>query len=446
MGVLDVAKVAINLFEVPRKERGGAYVRLIFLGLVGWHMFYLEKTARGVLYLLSFTVLMFEWILRIPLVGYFLSLLLNVLGWYGIIPMVQYVGAGALIVFWFFDLFTLWRQVDKWNATHETGNLLMNRVGKAASHAISIPLKNAAAEYKGVVETYQETINEFKVKKSNVEQLLKELRRARGKAFGMVSRMQKILTQITVKGSDVQDDLGDMKNFSAEFDALTRGDSTMFEELEVILDSSTQEMQIAFNAAGQLLQTFEGKAGAVVAAAQTALAAIGEFANQQEEIRKLKQKREEVLIRQTEVETTTMQLEATEKRAAEILKVINAQSEAFNHIYNKFHDNVFPEGFTGKKDIRELAPEQRKMFSDLGYALRKVLDVIKQESRPDAINHPATVKSPPPVHSLEQQPVPNNSAPTGTCKDCVYYNDNWCSWNSASVPEDDAACNHKKDK
>jgi tetratricopeptide (TPR) repeat protein len=380
MGVLDILGLVWQAAEVPRKEKGGAYARLIFLGLTGWHMFYLDKTARGVLYLLSFAALMFGWILRIPLLGYFLNLLLSILGW-SIIPMVQYVGAGALIVFFVFDLITLWHQVDKWNATHETGNLIGNRLGRAASCAISIPLKNAAEEYNGVVETYQAAIEEFKLKKNDVKKLLGELQKARGAALAMVSRMQQILTRITVKGSDVRDTLGDMGDFSAEFNALVRGGSSMFEELGTILNSSTQEMQTAFNAAGQSMQAIEGKAGAVVAVALTAFAAIGELAKQQEEVKKLKQKREEVLIQQEKVETKTMQLEATEKRAAEILKVINAETDAFNHIYNEFYANVFPAGFTGQKDLKELTLEQRKMFSDLGQALRHVLDVIKQESR-----------------------------------------------------------------
>jgi GTPase SAR1 family protein len=34
----------------------------------------------------------------------------------------------------------------------------------------------------------------------------------------------------------------------------------------------------------------------------------------------------------------------------------------------------------------------------------------------------------------------------GTCKDCAYYNDNWCSWNSVPVPADHATCNHKKER
>jgi tetratricopeptide (TPR) repeat protein len=365
MGFWDIAGVILNAAEVPRKEKGGAYARLIFLGLAGWHMFYLEKTVRGVLYILSFAALMLGWFLD----------------WLPYSPMMRYIGAGALIVFWVFDLFTLWHQVDRWNATHETGNLILNAAGRAASHAISIPLKNAAEEYNGVVETYQEAIEGFKLKKTNVEKLLGKLQKARGNAVTMVSKMQRILTQIKVNPADVQDILGDTEDFSAEFNALIRGDSSMFEGLGVMFDSSTQKMQDAFYAAREWTQAIEGKAGAFAAVAQTALTAIVEVAKQQKKVTELKQRREEVLARQNKVETETMRLEATEKRAEEILKVINAETRAFNHIYDGFYADVFPAGFMGQKDIKELTLEQRKMFGDLGHALSKVLAVLKQETR-----------------------------------------------------------------
>jgi tetratricopeptide (TPR) repeat protein len=379
----DMAGMALNAAEVPCRKRGGAYARLVFLGLVGWHMFYLEKTVRGVLYILAFAALMFGWILRIPLLGYFLSLLLSILGGFRIIPMVQYIGAGALIVFWIFDLFTLWHQVDRWNATHETGNLILNAAGRAASQVISIPLKNAVEEYNGVVETCQEAIEEFKRKKNGVEELLDKLQKARGSALTMVSKMRQILTQIRINPTDVQDEdmLGDAEYLSAEFSALIRGDSSMFEEIGAAINSGTQEMTNTFYAARKTTQAIEGRAGAFIAVAQAAVTAIQEFAKQQEKVAELKQSREEVLALQSEVETKTMQLEATEKRAEEILKVIDAESSAFNHIYDEFCANVFPAGFTGQKDIKELTPEQRKMFNDLGHALSKVLAVIKQEIR-----------------------------------------------------------------
>jgi TM2 domain-containing membrane protein YozV len=373
--LVNVAGALYNAFEVPPKEKGGAYARLIFLGLVGWHMFYMEKPGRGFLYILSFAAMMLGWILRIPLLGFLLTLLLDLFST-SIIPMTQYIGAGALIVFFVFDLITLGHQVDKWNATHETGNLIGNRAGKALSNVISIPLKNAANEYNGVVETYQGAIGEFNRKRKKIKKLQNELQQARDRAFGAVSKMQKILTQITVKGSDERDVL-DTGNFSGNLNALMLSDSSIVQELGAVFDSSTQEMKATFSVAAQSMQTIGGKAGAVVAVAEMALAAIGEFARQQEEVVKLNQRREEVLSLQMEVETQTMKLEATEKRAAEILKVINAEVPAFNQIYNQFYDAVFPEGFTGQKDIKELTPEQRKMFSDLGSAVSNVLAVIK---------------------------------------------------------------------
>jgi tetratricopeptide (TPR) repeat protein len=189
----------------------------------------------------------------------------------------------------------------------------------------------------------------------------------------------------------VQDISGDAEDFSADFNAFVRGDPSMFEEIGAILDSGTQEMTDTFYAAREWTQAIEGKAGAFAAVAQTALTAIVEAAKQQKKVAELKQRREEVLARQSEVETKTMQLEATEKRAKEILKVINAETGAFNHIYDEFCANVFPAGFTGQKDIKELTLEQRKMFGDLGHALSKVLAVIKQEIRQetaaDAVAH-----------------------------------------------------------
>jgi TM2 domain-containing membrane protein YozV len=421
MGWVNVFLGAVLAAEVQCKKKGGAYAQLIFLGLVGWHMFYLEKTMRGILYILSFAALM--------------------LGWFLHIPPAQYAGAGALIVFWVFDFFTLGHQVNKWNAVH-AGNI----IGRITSNAISKPLKEAAKEYNDVVKPYRDALKSFKRKKKDVEKLLKKLQKARSKAFSMLSRMEDILTKVPVKRIDVRDGLENMGDFSAEFNALVRGDSSMFKELDAVLASSTQEMQNVFNEAGQSIQVIEGKAGAIVAVAQTTLAAIGELAKQQEEVKKLKQKRVEALKQQKEVKDKIQQLEATEQRAARILNVITPQSKAFNHFYKKFYANVFPKGFTGQKDPAELTPEQRKMFENMFKAAKLVMTVIKQESRYDAINHTRNVKSPPPVRSLEERPVSNNSAPTGTCKDCAYYNDNWCSWNSASVSEADAACNHKENK
>jgi TM2 domain-containing membrane protein YozV len=374
MGFFDTVGGIVNAFDVPRKEKRGAYARLIFLGLLGWHEFYLAKTARGVLYIVSFAVLMLGRFLHIPIALYAL-----------------YAGAGALIVFWLFDLFTLGRQVDKWNA--HAGNIILDKAGELTASAISIPLQNACNEYDGVVQTYQNVIAEFDGKKNEVEKLLNKLQKARKDALAMVSKMQQILSAIVIKGTDVRDTLGDAGDIPADFLELLSGDSSVFEELNTAIESSTQEMQGAFNASREWAQTASdfasrlgidgGKAGAAAAAAGLAITAINEFAKQQEVIAEIKQKREEILARQNEVETKIMQLEATEKRASEILKVINAEIPAFNHIYKGFCANVFPGGFKGKKDIKELTLEQRKMFNDLGLALSKVLGVIKQEIRQD---------------------------------------------------------------
>jgi hypothetical protein len=103
-------------------------------------MFYLEKTGRGVLYILSFIALMFGWLLRVPLLGYFLNLLLGVLGWYGVIAIMQYIGAGALLVFLVLDMLTLWHQVDKFNAVVYAYNekyKIAAKVGRGVSTALN---------------------------------------------------------------------------------------------------------------------------------------------------------------------------------------------------------------------------------------------------------------------------------------------------------------------
>ncbi|AEV30872.1 putative membrane protein [Sphaerochaeta pleomorpha str. Grapes] len=64
------------------KSKGTAYVLWFFLGLIGVHKFYLARTGMGVLYLLT---------------------------------------AGIFGIGWFFDLFTLGGQVDRYNALYGRG-------------------------------------------------------------------------------------------------------------------------------------------------------------------------------------------------------------------------------------------------------------------------------------------------------------------------------------
>jgi hypothetical protein len=145
------------------------------------------------------------------------------------------------------------------------------------------------------------------------------------------------------------------------------------------MDITEQEMANTFNAAVGWTQAFESNAGKFLAVAQTALTVISEYSRQQEKIAELKRMREEILQQQNDVENKTRQLEATEKRAEEILNVIKAEIPGFNHIYNSFYAAVFPNGFTGERELSSLSPDERKKFYDLSKAIKAVLAVIKQE-------------------------------------------------------------------
>jgi len=65
---------------VKNKSKGVAYFLWLFLGLLGFHKFYLEKHLMGIIYFFT---------------------------------------AGLLGVGWFIDLFTLGNQVDAYNALHQ---------------------------------------------------------------------------------------------------------------------------------------------------------------------------------------------------------------------------------------------------------------------------------------------------------------------------------------
>lgn len=62
------------------KSKTTAYLLLIFLGAIGAHKFYLGKTGKGILYIFTLALLSIGW-------------------WY--------------------DLFTLGKQVDQYNAEHK---------------------------------------------------------------------------------------------------------------------------------------------------------------------------------------------------------------------------------------------------------------------------------------------------------------------------------------
>jgi TM2 domain-containing membrane protein YozV len=348
----------VNAFEVPKKGKGSAYGSLIFLGLLGWHEFYLGKKLRGVLYIIGFILLMYGWNMAI-------------------VPL-AYISAGALVVFFLFDLFTLGKQVDKWNAEN-AGNVLLDTAGSVAGSALSIPLNNAVEEYNGVVANYQDAIKRFNSKKSKVEGLLKNLQKGRKDALAAVKRMEELLTKVRIEGTEVEDVLGSKGELAETFRELLSGNTELFDEIDATIETTSQEMTATFYSANEWTKTIESNVGKYIAVAQTALTVISEFSKQQEKIAELKTKREEILKNQNEVENKIMQLEATQKRAKEILKVINAEIPGFNHIYDGFYAAVFPDGVTEQKELSTLTLEQRKMFGDLGQALSKVLAVIKQE-------------------------------------------------------------------
>jgi hypothetical protein len=187
-----------NAFNRPAKEKGKAYAALIFLGLVGWHEFYLEKTFRGMLYILGFILLMLGQIGNIVRIVFGTTII-----WRLPIGPLAYIGCAMLAVFFLFDLFTLGKQVDKWNA--ENANRVTRAAGKVAGNVISIPLKNAVEEYNGIVAGLQNSLAVFNDKKSQVEPLLEELQQARKDAFSAVSRMEQLLRNIRFKETEVND-------------------------------------------------------------------------------------------------------------------------------------------------------------------------------------------------------------------------------------------------
>jgi hypothetical protein len=104
----------VNAFEVSRKTKRSAYASLLFLGLLGWHAFYMEKKLRGFLYLAGFADLM--------------------AGWWKHILLLACIGSAFLLLLWLFDLFTLGRQIDKWNEVADIN------AGKVIIENVSWPL------------------------------------------------------------------------------------------------------------------------------------------------------------------------------------------------------------------------------------------------------------------------------------------------------------------
>jgi ABC-type transporter Mla subunit MlaD len=382
----------INVFEVQRKEKLTAYIYLIVGGFLGGHEFYLEKKLRGFLYVVAYIILLYGW-------GEERSLLLAC------------IGSGVLLVFWVFDLITLGKQVDKWN-DENAGNSLIETAGKLASGALSIPLNNAVKEYNDVTANFQNSINDFNKKKTQVESLLQNLQQARKDALSVVKRIEQILAKVPVKGTDVNDILGEKGELDETFRELMSGNGEIFNQIQGTINETSQEMANTFYAAQELTQTYESNAGKFLALAGTALTVINEVSKQQEKITELKQKREDVLKQQNEVENKTMQLEATEKRAQEILKVINAEVPGFNHIYDAFCAEVFPDGFTEQKELATLTVDQRKMFNDLCLGARTVLGAIKQEindeKKPISNENPPVAKKTESVDEIEKKFVGGN--------------------------------------
>ena len=351
----------VNAFEVPRKSKGSAYAALVFFGLTGWHEFYLEKHLRGILYILASIAFMIGW--NLP-----------------IVPL-AYISAGVLVVFSIFDLVTLSKQVDNWN-NENAGNVLVETAGAIAGEVISIPLNNAIEEYKGTVAEFREAIEQFNKKKTKVESLLGRLQEARKDTISVISKMREIIDKISSKEKElVRDELGEQGNLSENImDQVIFGNEDLSASLDESIDAASLEMTETFNAARDLTQYFESNAGKFAAAtAATVIQGIIEYSRQQEKIIELKQGREDTIKQQNEIEIKIRQLEATDKRAEEILKVIEGAMPGFDHLYNEFCTAVFPEGVLYQKEAKILTPDERKLLQDLALAARKVIAIGSQE-------------------------------------------------------------------
>jgi len=350
----------VDAFEVPRKTKRSAYSSLIFLGLFGWHEFYLENHLRGVLYVVSFAAFMTGWIKPIPILAY--------------------ISAGILAVSLIFDFFTLWRQVNKWNSEN-AGNSLIDAAGEIAGNVISIPLNNAIEEYNGVVKIFKKSIKSFKKKKSEVEELLGNLQEARELTHSIISKMREIIDKISKKDQElVLDTLGEDDNLPIGIMDQVKGKDELSLSFQDSVDIATQEMTATFNAARELTEVIESDAGKFAAAtAATVIQGIVQYGKQQEKIIELKKGREDILNRQNDIEIKIRKLEAIEKRAAEILKVIEGEMPGFDYFYDEFCKAVFPDGILKQKEAASLSNEERKMLKDLCEAARKVIAAGSQK-------------------------------------------------------------------
>jgi TM2 domain-containing membrane protein YozV len=358
MGILgDI----VNAFEVPKKSKGSAYAALIFVGLLGWHQFYLGKKLRGVLYVVVFILLMYSWNTTMVPLAYITSLM--------------------LLIFFLFDLFTLGKQVDKWNAEN-AGNALVEAAGSVAGAALSIPLNNAIEEYNGVVSGFETAITIFNEKKAIVEPLLGRLQNARKDTIAVITKMREIIEKIPSKDKElVIDKLGESGGLSTEVvNQVLYGKDELSTSLEQSIDAASQEMTETFNVARDFTQLFESSAGKFAAAtAATVIQGLVSYSKQQGKIVELKQGREDILRRQNEIEIKIRQLEATEKRASEILRVIEGEMPGFNHIYDNFCAAVFPDGILNPKEAATLTEEEQKLLMELVQAARQVIAAGSQE-------------------------------------------------------------------
>jgi TM2 domain-containing membrane protein YozV/predicted nuclease with TOPRIM domain len=350
----------IDAFETPRKKKKEAYASLIFLGFLGWHQFYLGKRLRGILYIVGLVCLLVGWRQeRLLLAG---------------------ISGGILLAFWLFDLFTLGRQVNKWNMEN-AGNSLLTIAGEMAGGVISIPLNNAVEEYNGIVTDYKNTIKEFKKKKKRVELLLQQLQQARKDAASVVTRIQQIFDNIKAEERKaVLDELGETGKLSKIITKVISGNEEIFNDIQETIDTTSNEIKNTFYAAQEITKEIESSAGKfAAAAAMTVISGIKEYSKQQEKIAELKQKRENILEQQNKIEVKIRQLEATKTRGEEILKVIEGELPGFDHIYNTFCAAVFPDGTVEQKDRKSLAQEQRLLLKDLVEAAKKVMVASSQE-------------------------------------------------------------------
>jgi hypothetical protein len=210
---------------------------------------------------------------------------------------------------------------------------------------------------------------------------LENLQEARKVTHSVIFKMKEIIDKIAKKDKElVFDKLGEEASLPKGIMDQVIGKDELSLSFQDSVDIATQEMTATFNAARELTQVFESNAGKfATATAVTVIQGIAEYGRQQEKIIELKEGREDILKQQNEVEIKIRQLEATEKRAAEILKVIEGEMLGFSYFYDEFCKAVFPDGILKQKEVASLSSEEREMLMNLSLAARKVIAAGSQE-------------------------------------------------------------------